>query len=257
MIDKGTMKLLKYILPVLFTSVCLYSQSTRSLVNDGVDMYKNKKYQDAEVNFKKGIDSDTNNFHARYNLGDTYYRQGKYDEAVKSFNHSVLKAKSKEDQAKSFYNMGSSFVKAEKYQEAVDAYKKALKLNPKDMDAKNKLSYAINKLKNNQNQNKNKNKQNKNDKNNKDKNKDQNKDQNKDNKNNKDNNKNNQNKNDQNKQNDKQDQNKQNQNPKPNESKMSKQEAERILDAIKNNEQDLQKQLRKKSGVPVKTDKDW
>ncbi len=39
--------------------------------------------------------------------------------------------------------------------------------------------------------------------------------------------------------------------------KLTKEEANRILDALKNNEIDLQKKLRKKSGTPVKTDKDW
>ena len=39
--------------------------------------------------------------------------------------------------------------------------------------------------------------------------------------------------------------------------KISKEEAERILKALKNNEKDLQKKLRKKVGIPVTTDKDW
>ena len=30
-----------------------------------------------------------------------------------------------------------------------------------------------------------------------------------------------------------------------------------ILNALKNNEKDLQKKLRKKVGIPVTTDKDW
>lgn len=248
------MKKIKIYIPVfLFVTACAYGQSTRGIVNDGVEMYNNKKYSDAEVNFKKGIDKDTNNYPAHFNLGDSYYRQGKYDEAVKSYNHSITKALTKEEQAKSLYNMGNSFVKAEKYKEAVDAFKKSLKLNPTDQDTKYNLSYAINKMKENQNQNKNN--QNKNDKNNKDNKDKNNKDQNKDNKDNKDKNKDNK----QNQNENKQDKNNQDQkqNPKQSDSKMSKQEAERILDAIKNNEKDLQKQLRKKTGTAVKTDKDW
>ncbi len=253
-------KTIKYILALTIPFISLNAQSLRSLNNDGVDLYKNKKYTDAEVNFKKGIDKDTNSFHPRFNLGDSYFKQGKYEEAVKAFGNSAAKAMTKEEQAKSFYNMGSSFVKAEKYKEAIDAFKKSLKLNPKDKDAKYNLSYAIEKEKEQQkqNQNQNKNNQNKDDKkNNKDQNKDQNKDNkdNKDKKDNKDQNKNNDNKD--NKDQNKKDQDKQNQQQKQNEPKMSKPEAERILEAIKNNEKDLQKQLRKKAGTPVKTDKDW
>ena len=43
----------------------------------------------------------------------------------------------------------------------------------------------------------------------------------------------------------------------PKEQKISKEEAQRILDALKNNEKDLQKQLRKKTGRTKQTDKDW
>jgi len=38
---------------------------------------------------------------------------------------------------------------------------------------------------------------------------------------------------------------------------MSKEEAEQILNALKENEKDIQKKLRQKTGVRVKTDKDW
>lgn len=248
-------KTIKFLLVIFVSVISLNAQSSRSLNNDGVDLYNNKKYTDAEVNFKKGIEKDTNSYPGHFNLGDSYYRQGKYDEAIKSFNNSVTKSMTKEEQSKAFYNMGGSYIKGEKYKEAIEALKKALKLNPKDTDAKYNLSYAIRKDKDQQQQNKDNKDKNKNDKN-KDKNKDQ--DKNKDNKDNKDKNKDDKKNQDQNKPDDKKDQDKQNQQqPKPNESKMSKQEAERILDAIKNNEKDLQKQLRKKTGNAVKTDKDW
>jgi len=38
---------------------------------------------------------------------------------------------------------------------------------------------------------------------------------------------------------------------------MNKEEAERILQALRNNEKDLQKKLQKREGVKVKVDKDW
>ena len=38
---------------------------------------------------------------------------------------------------------------------------------------------------------------------------------------------------------------------------ISKEEAQRILEALKNNEAELQKELRKKKGKPTKKAKDW
>src|SRR4030067_208781 len=71
----------------LFLSTPLYAQ--RSEINEGVDQYKEEKYADAEVNFKKGKEKAPENFEAHFNLGDAYYKQGRYDESLKVFYSSL------------------------------------------------------------------------------------------------------------------------------------------------------------------------
>ena len=93
-------KAVKYISIFIFASAGVYAQSVRSLNNDGVDLYRSGKYSDAEVNFKKGIEKDSNNYHARFNLGNAYYKQGKYDEAIKAYTNSVPKAVEKSAECK-------------------------------------------------------------------------------------------------------------------------------------------------------------
>jgi tetratricopeptide (TPR) repeat protein len=239
---------MKSILRILFVTtlaICgnIYAQSTRSLVNEGVDQYHQKKYTDAEVNFKKGLEKVPDSFQGNFNLGDAYYKQQRYDEAMKQYGASLTKTNDKDQKAKVYHNIGNTFLKQQKYKEGIESYKNSLKLNPKDEDTKYNLSYALSMLNNQQN---------KNDKNNKDKNKDQNKDKNQDKK---DQDKKDQDKKDQ----DKKDQNKQDQQKQQPQdiNKISKDEAERILGALKNDEKDLQKKLRKHIGVPVKTEKDW
>ena len=39
--------------------------------------------------------------------------------------------------------------------------------------------------------------------------------------------------------------------------KIPKEQADRILEALRNNEKEIQKQLRKRKGTRIKTDKDW
>lgn len=233
----------------------VYGQSLRGHVNKGVEQYDDKKYAEAEVNFKKGLETVPNNFQAEFNLGDAYFRQQRYDEAVKAFQQSVVKTDDKNLKAKAFHNIGNSHLKAQKLKESVEAYKQSLKLNPHDQETKYNLSYALNLLKNQQQNQQNQNQQNQNDKN-QDKDKQDQQDQQ---------NQNDQNQNkDQNKQQNpqdneaKQDETKQNkQQPKPDKEKMSKEEAERILNAIKNNEQELQNKIRKHKGKRVPTEKDW
>ncbi|MDQ7817172.1 MAG: tetratricopeptide repeat protein [Melioribacteraceae bacterium] len=232
---KTTLNILFMIIIIL--SVSVNGQSKRGLINEGVELYKNNKFADAEVNFKKGLEKDNNMFQGHFNLGDAYYKQGRYDEAMQSFQNSLSFTDDKYNKAKVYHNIGNSLLKAKKYQESIGAYKNALKLNPDDLETKYNLSYALNMMKQDQNQ------QQKQNQDKQDKNQDQNKDQQQDQ---------NQNKNDQNK-----DQDKQNQQQQQQKNQISKEDAERILEALKNNEQDLQKKLRQVKGKPVVREKDW
>ena len=223
-----------------------FSQSLRGLVNEGVENYNEGNFSDAEVNFKKGVEKSPENVEAKFNLGDAYFKQERFDDAIKSYNSAMAFAKDDLEKARVHYNIGNSLLKAQKIEESIEEYKKSLKLNPGDQEAKYNLSYALELLKNKDDQ-----QQQKNDKDqNKDKNQDQNKDQNQD-QDKKDQQKDQQNKQDQQKQ-DQQDKKQQQQ-----QQKISKEEAERILEALKDNEKDLQKELRKIKGKRVKTDKDW
>jgi tetratricopeptide (TPR) repeat protein len=240
--------LILFFLMVIFLP-STFSQSLRGLVNDGVDQYADGNFSDAEVNFKKGTDKVPDNFEAQFNLGDAYFKQQRYDEAIKSYQSSLAIARNDIEKSKVHYNVGNSLLKSQKIEESIEEYKKSLKLNPDDQEAKYNLSYALEMLKNQEQQ-----KDQQQDKKDEDKKEEEKKDEQKDKKEEK--------KEDQQK---KQDQQKQDQQKKEEEKqqqqqqpqKISKEEAERILEALKDNEKDLQKELRKIKGKKVKTDKDW
>jgi len=238
---------------ILIAAQIVHGQSTRSLNNSGVDAYKKRQFVDAEVNFKKGLEKSNESFELNYNLGDSYYKQQRYDDAIKYFQNSLTHTEDAIMKAKTFHNIGNSLLKSQKIKESVEAYKNSLKLNPNDTETKYNLSYALSLLKQQQDQQKQNNKQD-NKQNDKNKDKQDQKDQN-------NNDQQNQNKNDQKDEQQKQqnkDQSAQQDNLKQLEkNRISKEEAERILEALKNNEKDLQKKLRKKVGVPITTDKDW
>lgn len=246
--------ILTVVILILFSSIS-FAQSNRSLINKGVDRYEEKKYSDAEVDFRKVVEDSPKNFDANFNLGDSYYKQQKYEEAIKSYTSALENTESDANRAKTYYNIGNALLKDNKIEQSIEAYKNALKYNPDDEDTKYNLSYALELLKN-KNQKKdqqNKNDQNKNDQNKKDQQNQQNQNQDQQNKDQK---KQDQQQNPQPKdQESKQDNTKQKQQPKENQ--ISKEEAQRILDALKNNEKDLQKKLRKKTGTVRPTDKDW
>ena len=232
---------------VLFAALLLAgprtaAQSVRSLVNGGNDLYKEQKYSDAEVNYRKALDRERELVQGHFNLGNALHKQGKFGDAVKEFETALTKAEQADTKAFAHYNIGNAKMKEEQYQDAVRAYIDALRLNPEDEDAKYNLSYALEKLKQKQEQqknNKDKQNQNKDDKqkqNEKQKNKPEDKKQNQD---------------------QKDQQEKQKQNPGQQQRKMSRADAQRILDVLKDNEKEVQKKLRVRQAVRARTDKDW
>ena len=221
-----------------FLYVTSSAQSERKLVRDGNQMYKDKKYSDAEVNYKKSLGVNKDSKPAQFNLGDAYYKQGKFDDACKQFEAiSGDKNLDKSEQAQAFHNLGNSYLQSKKYNESIQAYKNALKLNPKDNDTRYNLAYAQSMLQQQQQQQQQQNK---------DQNKDQ-KDQKKDQQQQK------QDKNDQKKEEQKKDEEKQAQKR----DKISKEDAEKILQSLNNDEKNTQKKLTKKDATKISIDKNW
>lgn len=224
---------------ILNVSGNLFAQNERSLIRDGNKQYQQKKFSDAELNYRKGMEKNDHSYEANYNLGNALYRQDKLEEAAKYYSGSTALKKDKDAQQNAYYNLGNSLLKAEKYQESVEAYKNALKINPKDDQSRYNLSYALSKLRQQQQQNKN--------------------DKNKDNKDNKqDQNKQQQDQNKKQQDQKQQADNKQQQGQQQSKPKISKEDAERMLQALKNDEKNLQKKLAKRFDASTgNPEKDW
>jgi Ca-activated chloride channel homolog len=240
-----------FLLCCVLLSLTVTAQSEKKFIREGNKRYEDGKYGDAENSYRKATNIKANSFAAAYNTANSLYKQGKYADAAAMYDSLTRWKSTPAMQAKLYHNMGNSFLQAKKLNEAISSYKNSLKLNPKDQDTKYNLSYAYQLLKKDQNKNKNdKNKdKNKDNKDNKDK-KDQNKDQNKDNKDKKDNK-------DQQKQPQNQDQ--KNQDKKGGQQQISPEAAQQMLDAIQNDEKNLQKKLeeQKKQGQKVPVSKNW
>jgi len=240
---------MKWVVVIILTvlTVNVFSQAERKFVRRGNRQFDDKKFQEAEIQYRKALEKSPGSAAADYNLGNALYRQNQFDAAAKRYNE--LSGKEKEGQliSSDYYNLGNALYKSGKYKECIDAYKNALRKTPGDMDAKHNLQLAMKKLEMEKQKNK-ENQQNKQDK--QDNKKDDNKDNKKDDKQQQ-----NQNKEDQQSDEKKgQQQDKQNMN-----GQISAQDAERILQALENEEkhvlkkvQEHQKQVRK---VPV--DKNW
>ncbi len=241
------MRRLIVLICVLLQGLTLFAQKEKRDIHKGNQLYKQQKYAEAEALYKKSVTKSKESVEGNFNLGDALYKQKKLENAAQKFTEIAGSSTNKSVKAQAYHNLGNSLLESQKLEESIEAYKKSLINNPKDDETRYNLAYAQEKLKQQQ--------QNKDNKDNKDKNNKDNKDQKKDQDKNKDQNKDNKEKKDQNKEDDKKDQ--KDQQPQPD--KLSKDDAERLLEALNNEEKNTQDKLKNKKAKAGKGKivKDW
>lgn len=231
-----------------------HGQEDKKSIRKGNQFYKEAKYEEAEQSYRQALDENSNSFEGAFNLGDAAYRQEKYEDAIAQFDLSSKQLEVNDKVSKSYHNLGNSYLKSKDYEKSVEAFKNALRNDPSDPDSKYNLAYAQQKLKEQQKQ-----EQQKDDKNeNKDDKEDQKEKQ--EDKKEQDEKKDQQNQEkEQNKKDNQENEEKQEQEPEKKPGKMSKEDAQRILDALKNEEQNVQNKLKKKQlkASKIKIEKDW
>jgi len=82
-------------------------------------------------------------FSKHYNKGIEFYKQGKYDQAGKSFEEAI---KIKPNDVYALYGLGNTYYCKAKYDEAVKIYSRAIKINPDYAKVHYSLSLAYSKL---------------------------------------------------------------------------------------------------------------
>lgn len=235
----------------------VFSQSEKHHIRDGNKHFRDAtidpkkvdslKYKSAEESYKKALDEKPDSYEATYNLGNAYYRQKNFKDAVTQYKIAANKNMPKNEQAWNFHNMGNTLLQSGQIQESIEAYKNALKNNPRDKETKYNLAYAQYMLKKQQQQQQQNQDQ-------KDQNKDQDKDQQKQDQQNQD-------KKDQQDQKKEQNQEQEQQDKKQAQKKdqISKEDAQRMLEAMQNDEKKTQEKVKKQQMKTqrIRIEKDW
>ena len=101
----------------------------------GIDYYNNQKFSDAKNYYESVILNNGSIPEAFFGKGASSYQLGDFDSAEKAFDKS-LKSSNNLIKSKAYYNLGNTSYRINKKDEAISYYRKALELNPNDKDAK-------------------------------------------------------------------------------------------------------------------------
>jgi len=249
-------------------------KKANNFVYEGNSLVNEDDFVSAEMAYRKAISEQPTSVAGIYNLGNSYYKKGNFDEALYRHQQAAESAESKAEKHKAFHNIGNILIKNKKCKEAVEAYKSALRNDPTDDETRYNLGLAkecAEQQKDQQDENKD------------DKDKDKKDEENKENEDKKD--KEGDNKEDKKDEGDKDkkegddkkddegkpkdekedkgkgddDKKKEQQKPKPQPGQLSPQQIKSLLEAMNNQEKKVQEKMNaeKQKGVKIKTEKDW
>lgn len=235
-------RIILFLLSLLSVPAMTFAQKQERMhLRKGNALFEDSAYVDAEIEYRKALDADPKSVKAKYNLGNALANQEKTDDALKEYVSAAMAAKTKEEKARIYHNAGVALQKQKKYGECIEAYKNALKANPADDETRYNLALAQKMLKDQQQQQQQHNEQQQDKKDQQQQQQDQ--------------------KQNQNNQNDKKDNEQENQDQQQSQpqQQMSKENAEQLLNAVKQEEQNVrnkvQKQMQNASSRSL--EKDW
>jgi tetratricopeptide (TPR) repeat protein len=128
-------------------SVPGFSQKEVKQVRSGNEAYRKQNFEQAGKDYQAALKVNGGSKAAAFNLGNTLYKSGKYDEATQQYEGLRGGAEDKRLQAQTLYNKGLSQVRQQKLDEAIQSFKQSLRLNPADEETRENLQKALNEKK--------------------------------------------------------------------------------------------------------------
>lgn len=122
------------------------AQKENKHIRKGNELYQQKKFDEAEIEYRKALEKNKEAAKAQYNLSNALYRQKRYKEASAILDSLAAKTKDPKELSRLYHNLGNALLEDKAYDKSVEAYKKALKQDPTAEDTRYNLSYALKKL---------------------------------------------------------------------------------------------------------------
>ena len=231
-----------YILSLLLVAsagqVLAQQKTDRDYLRSGNKLYNDSLFIKAEVDYRKALEVNPKSTDAMFNLANALLMQQKAKEAMEQYQSVSKIEKDKEKLAQIYHNMGVILQSSKQLPQCIEAYKESLRNNPKDDETRYNLALAQKQLKDQQQDQQNQDQQQQQQEQKEDK-QEQNKD-----------------KQEQEQKDQQQQQNQQQQQQNKNE--MSKENAQQLLNAVMQDEKNVQDKVKKQLQIQgKKLEKDW
>jgi Ca-activated chloride channel family protein len=132
----------KALLTISFLALCAPSAFATAYgkVNSGNRLFKKGEYGKAVEKYRDAQISDPSNEKINFNIGNAFHKAGEYERAQGEYEKALL-SKNPGITERALYNLGNNCVMLQKTDEAIEYYKKALDINPNDLNAKYNIEF--------------------------------------------------------------------------------------------------------------------
>ncbi len=138
---------------VAFTVLCVICLGSCTQVEsylkvmEGNYAFSRGEYKEANLVYIQGLDTTSEHpDRVLYNLGNVYHSLGESQAALEEWQNSVIESQDSELLFRIAFNRGVLHYEMGNYQNAYNEFRKALRLEPDDIEAKANLEYCLRKL---------------------------------------------------------------------------------------------------------------
>lgn len=135
-----------------FVTLSAPAQKERKFIRESYKDYTDGKYEQAQEASAKAMVSSPDSYEANYNYANSLFKQQKYDEAREKFEQLAAQQTDKARLGELYHNIGDCHYAKQEFDKSVDAFKKSLRNNPIDDEARYNLIAAQKMLQQNKNQ---------------------------------------------------------------------------------------------------------
>lgn len=243
--NKFDMRYLLLLVATCMVAVGGFAQRTeRDFIRRGNKLYEDSLFIKAEVEYRRALDANPQSMAAMYNLGNALLEQQKAEEALKQYQAAAaaipaggrniaLNETDREKLAGVYHNMGVLLQSAKQLDACIEAYKSSLRNNPHDHQTRYNLTVAMKQKKEQEQQQQEQQEEKKEEQQQEQQNQQENQEQ--------------------------QEEQQQQQQQQEQQQEMSQENAEQMLNAIMQDEKDIQEKVKKamQEVQPRKFEKDW
>ncbi|MBD3332660.1 tetratricopeptide repeat protein [candidate division GN15 bacterium] len=134
------------VIGLMLPAVPVSAQDYIDLVRKGNKAFKQKEYDQALDFYRNAETEIPASAELDYNIGGALHHKQSYEEAIETYER-ALGTTDPNLEAQAHYNLGNTYFRMGDYQKAIESYQNSLDINPEDMDAKYNLEVARRMLK--------------------------------------------------------------------------------------------------------------